>query len=390
MQGEAYLGGRILIVDDEESNVVLLQRMLARAGYGHLTGITDSRNVLQLFQEVQPDLVLLDLMMPHLDGFAVMEQLAVQLPEGSYVPILVLTADVTPEALRRALSAGARDFLTKPFDQTELLLRVKNLLETRFLYLGLHHQVQSLEQINVQAENAVRFRDESLSEISHDLGQPLTALKLTTESLKQEIDEAPDPKTRRMAKELGRVDAAADQIAAMISELSDLARLQMGRELVLQRRTIDLISLAQNIVDDLKNTARRHHLRVESSVGELVGDWDKVRLQRVLSNLLSNAIKFSPAGGEVVVSIDSISQDGTPRASIVVRDQGIGIPEADLPHIFDRFYRGRNVISLIEGTGIGLSGAKQIVDQHGGSIEVESVEGHGTTVTVILPIKPPS
>src|SRR6266545_2160850 len=135
MQGEAYLGGRILIVDDEESNVVLLQRMLARAGYGHLTGITDSRNVLQLFQEVQPDLVLLDLMMPHLDGFAVMEQLAVQLPEGSYVPILVLTADVTPEALRRALSAGARDFLTKPFDQTELLLRVKNLLETRFLYL---------------------------------------------------------------------------------------------------------------------------------------------------------------------------------------------------------------------------------------------------------------
>ena len=110
-----------------------------------------------------------------------------------------------------------------------------------------------------------------------------------------------------------------------------------------------------------------------------------LRLQRVLSNLLSNAIKYSPAGGEIRVLVRHISEDGTANAIVSVADQGLGIRAADLPHIFDRFYRGRNVLSLVGGAGIGLSGVKQIVEQHGGSIEVESEEGRGTQVTVVLP-----
>jgi putative two-component system response regulator len=143
---QALTTARILIVDDQESNVRLLERLLERAGYDNVIGTTDSRQAAPLFVEFAPDLVILDLMMPHMDGFEVMEALSSEVPDGTYMPILVLTADVSPESRRRALSMGAKDFLTKPFDHDEALLRIRNLLETRSLYLRLQAQNEALEQ----------------------------------------------------------------------------------------------------------------------------------------------------------------------------------------------------------------------------------------------------
>ena len=137
---------KVLIVDDEEANVRLLERTLQRWGYTNLISTTDSREALPLFEQHRPDLILLDLMMPHVDGFTIMETVNARLPEGVFLPILVLTADANPQVKRRALSAGAKDFLTKPFDQTELLLRIMNMLETRFLHIELANQNQILEQ----------------------------------------------------------------------------------------------------------------------------------------------------------------------------------------------------------------------------------------------------
>ena len=136
---------RILIVDDEPANVLLLERILGRAGYEDVVTTTDPRQALSLFDERKPDLVLLDLMMPELDGFGVMQELSRRIPEGVLLPILVLTADATKEARERALSMGARDFLTKPLDHTEVLLRIRNLLEARLIYLRLHRQNEWLE-----------------------------------------------------------------------------------------------------------------------------------------------------------------------------------------------------------------------------------------------------
>ncbi|RJP53999.1 MAG: PAS domain S-box protein [Anaerolineaceae bacterium] len=137
---------RILIVDDQETNNYLLESILALNGYNHYKSLTDPRQVLGLYAEYQPDLILLDLMMPHMDGFAVMEGLRSLIPANTYLPILVLTADVTAETKRRALSSGAIDFLTKPLDTVEVMLRIRNLLETRFLHLQLQNQNQILEQ----------------------------------------------------------------------------------------------------------------------------------------------------------------------------------------------------------------------------------------------------
>ncbi len=138
---DTILQGKVLIVDDEKANVRLLEMILQQAGYDNVYSTIDSRQSLALFRSIQPDIVLLDLSMPHLDGFGVMQQLRLELTDY-LVPILVLTADVTLATRHEALKAGAKDFLTKPLDETEVLLRIQNLLETRFSHLSLETKVR--------------------------------------------------------------------------------------------------------------------------------------------------------------------------------------------------------------------------------------------------------
>jgi len=164
MSPEDLRHARLMIVDDQEANVLLLEDILDEGGYTQRITIQDSRNTLRAFSEFKPDLVLLDLMMPHLDGFAVMEQLRPLLVNEEYLPILVLTADVSRDTKRRALAAGAKDFLTKPLDPVEVLLRIENLLFTRFLYRKLQqHADQRIEELAAlidRANDAILALDE--------------------------------------------------------------------------------------------------------------------------------------------------------------------------------------------------------------------------------------
>jgi putative two-component system response regulator len=148
---------RILVVDDEPPNVSSLLRLLARGGYTRVQGLTDSRDVIRELEDFQPDLLLLDLRMPHVDGFQVLEAMRSTVPEDEYFPVLVLTGDLSPEVREQALTAGARDFLTKPFDLTEVLLRIRNLLEARVLHLALRDTNRTLE-------DRVRERTRELAE----------------------------------------------------------------------------------------------------------------------------------------------------------------------------------------------------------------------------------
>jgi putative two-component system response regulator len=143
---DEYLESKILIVDDEPANVRLLERILQREGFSSIETTNDPRHFLALYAAQQPDIVLLDLHMPVLDGFGIMEQLRGRIADDDFVPILVLTADITPQARQRALMVGAKDFLTKPVDPTEVILRIKNLLETRYYYGQLRRHNQTLER----------------------------------------------------------------------------------------------------------------------------------------------------------------------------------------------------------------------------------------------------
>lgn len=137
MNEKLILNAKILIIDDSDANLRLLEELLAREGFSQVLSTTDPTRAMDLFNALQPDIILLDLMMPELDGYAVLEQLSKRITPDEYLPVLVLTADSTITARRKALSLGAKDFLTKPFDSIEAMLRVWNLLETRMLFRAL-------------------------------------------------------------------------------------------------------------------------------------------------------------------------------------------------------------------------------------------------------------
>ncbi len=180
-----FKNARILIVDDEAGNVDVLRRVLERAGFHRLETTTDPREAASMYVRLRPDLILLDLHMPHMDGLAVMDRLN-EIAEASYLPILMLTGDIAPEARREALSRGAKDFVNKPFDSDEVLLRIRTLLETRFLYLQIQSHNQMLEakvrertreleaaQIEIieRLARAAEFRDDNTGQHTERVGQ---------------------------------------------------------------------------------------------------------------------------------------------------------------------------------------------------------------------------
>ena len=180
-----FRNARILIIDDEPGNVEMLTRMLDRAGYGRIESTNDPRQACALYVRLRPDLILLDLHMPDMDGLAVMDELN-QIAEASYLPILMLTGDMSQEARREALTRGAKDFVNKPFHPDEVLLRIRTLLETRFLYLQIQSQNQLLEEkvrqrtreleaaqkeIIERLARAAEFRDDNTGQHTERVGQ---------------------------------------------------------------------------------------------------------------------------------------------------------------------------------------------------------------------------
>ncbi|NJO81536.1 MAG: response regulator [Blastochloris sp.] len=168
IRGESLYTKKILMVDDQEINLSLLERILRYEGYSAVRSLSDPYQTLPTYIEFQPDIILLDLMMPGLDGMSILKLFEQHLADGVYLPILVLTADMSPEARRQALRLGAKDFLNKPFDPTEVVLRIRNLLETRHLYLQLHAQNQNLNQ---QVQRGLRDIDAAQTEVILRLAQ---------------------------------------------------------------------------------------------------------------------------------------------------------------------------------------------------------------------------
>jgi signal transduction histidine kinase len=237
-----------------------------------------------------------------------------------------------------------------------------------------------------EAQGSIRTRDEFLASATHDLKTPLTAISGLAQVLERRAVRLDSPEGERLQAGLNKINVVTLRMTALINELMDVARLRMGGRLVLERHPTDLVALAVLMAAEAGITTNRHEVTVQSDVGSLVGQWDAFRLERVIGNLLTNAIKYSPDGGEIRIEIRREERDGAPWAVMMVRDRGLGIPAADLPRVFERFHRGRNVLGRIRGAGIGLFGARQIVMQHGGEIGVESREGEGSAFTVALPL----
>ena len=241
-----------------------------------------------------------------------------------------------------------------------------------------------------QDELAARGRAEAekeafLDAVAHDLGNPLTTVKGQAQLLRRRARQG-RADLATLETGLNAIEGATDRATRLIAELTDAARLEAQRPLDLRRTAIDLVELAGACIREFQAAAAGHPLHLETGVAEVVGLWDADRLTRVLENLVGNAVKYSPTGSTVIVRVDREETPGGPVAVLSVTDQGVGIPAADLPHIFERFRRGGNVAGRIAGSGLGLWGSQQIVAQHGGTIAIDSTEGEGTVVTVRLPL----
>lgn len=230
-------------------------------------------------------------------------------------------------------------------------------------------------------------RRQLLASVSHDLKNPINSIKANAQLALRQIRRGKGIDQTKIEETFVRIDGLTNRMVLQIEGLMDVALLEAGTELELELSDVDLGALTRLIVDQYQATTNIHQLIVTSPTEPVVGFWDVHRLERVLTNLLTNAIKYSPDGGAIELAIAMATDSaGRPWAVLSIKDEGIGIPAADMPHLFSRFGRGANVVTRISGTGIGLVGVSQIITQHGGTIEVESVEGKGSTFTIRLPL----
>ncbi len=236
-----------------------------------------------------------------------------------------------------------------------------------------------------EAQLAVQSRDDLFSMVTHDLKNPLTTINGYADVLQRRIKRMDLPDPSRLTEGLTRIRQAGDKMTQQLNELLDTAVIRSGGMLELQRDPLNLVTLVQAICAEQQQVAHNNQVRFETSDTELMGYFDARRLERVFTNLVTNAVKYSTNNTAVDVVITHQYEQDSDWALIMVQDAGIGIPSADLPHIFDRFQRGSNVGS-IKGSGIGLATVASIVEQHGGSVAVESIEGAGTTFIVRLPL----
>ena len=385
MPDETPLTAKILVVDDEETNVRLLERLLAQAGYTSVQSTMDSRRVVALYTEFQPDLMLLDLHMPHPDGFELLEEFQRLIPDGSYVPVLVLTADATGRALQRALLAGARDFLTKPFDAQEVMLRIRNLLQTRLLHLALQRQNQALEE-RVQERTRQLVQMEKLSAmgqllagVAHELNNPLAVVSGQAHLFLK----APEGPSATVRAE--KISKAADRCVRIVRNF-----LALARERHPERAAVDLNSVAREAVELLGYELRTDNVEIR---WDLAPDLPQInadphQLHQVVVNLVANAhhaMRGTP-GPRTLTLTTRATPTGRPGVQLTVTDTGPGIPPEIQDRIFDPFFTTK---PSGQGTGLGLSLSFGIIQDHEGTIRLQSPPGQGATFIVDLPVGSP-
>jgi two-component system, sensor histidine kinase len=319
-------------------------------------------------------------------------------PLWSDLPLVALLSGgaATPITTRLSSMLGARanvTFLERPVRSTTLVSAIQFALRARRRQYELREhllartEAETAErQARALAESAVRIRDEFLASVAHDLKNPLGTIRGYAQLLHRQTRAPDTPAQSQVAQGLTKIDMMVGKMLDQIDELLDLARLQAKQPLPLNLEPTDLVRLAGRVQEDYQQTTHLHCIRIDAACSELVGVWDRSRLERVLGNLLANAIKYSPDGGEITIEVKPEPSDQIQAAVLRVRDQGIGIAPEDLPHVFERFYRGSNTREIVPGTGLGLTGARQIIEQHGGLITVTSTAGEGSTFTVRLPV----
>jgi signal transduction histidine kinase len=396
----------VLVVED---NGEMSQFIVTTLGAGYRTATAaNGQEGLEQALALRPDLILSDVMMPRLSGDQLVEQLRTH-PDLDAIPVLVLTARAEDDLRVNLLRQGAQDYLMKPFSGEELQARVSNLVAIKRVRDRLQQEVDSqshdlealvkevsrqrqelqvaLATLQYQAkelEQANQLKNQFLAVVSHELRTPLNSILGWAKLLQMRTL---DPMTT--ARALETIERNAQLQTQMIEDLLDVSRLLQGT-LSLHKHRVNLPEILEAALETIRPAAESKGITVNLHIGEeahaVSGDRD--RLQQVIENLLSNAVKFTPAGGEVTISL---AGDNT-EVTLTVQDTGEGISPSTLPHIFDCFRQSDSSNTRQHGgLGLGLAIVHQLVQLHQGQVLAESGgEGQGATFTVVLPLLAPS
>jgi signal transduction histidine kinase len=369
-------GRKILLVDDDRLNLRILRGILSPEGY-LLAEATTGEMALQSYATFQPHLVLLDVMLPGIDGFEACRQLRAAHGEKC-APVIFITAKTESDDVVEGLAAGGADYLPKPFRAKEVLARIRSHLHNQLLREQERTLVEQLSRANAA-------KNKFLGMAAHDLRNPLASIRGLSEFLR---DEAVGPLTRDQKELVQTIHDASQSMLDLVNELLDLATIESG-ELKIAREPHDLSELIGRSVTLTNMEAAKKQTRVtlEPSSAPFVVAIDAPKMKQVVDNLLSNAVKYSPPGSTItaLVHLDRAAR----TCGFAVRDQGPGIPENERDKLFKDF--GRLSVKPTGGeksTGLGLAICRKIVEAHHGSIAAQNLPQRGCEFRVTLPLLP--
>ncbi len=367
------LAGYILLVDDIIDNLDMLTDMLENQGHRVQIALS-GQEALEKIQTDKPDIVLLDIQMPGMDGYEVCRKIKAN-PETQDIPVIFLSALSDTKDIVKGFDAGGVDYVSKPFKFREVMARVASQLKVS----RQRKEIESLrERDKQQFESLAKIKNNFLYGTAHDLKNPLTGLLLYTQLLR-----ATPPDNKEEIEEVANgIETSARKMQSLITDILDLAQMQVGDQMNFV--TLPLQPVLENVIKNFTILAKEKNIKLSLETPDETINYpiDTSYFERMLDNLMSNAIKYTPNGGKVTISL----KDCEENYELHIADTGLGIPKEDIPRLFEAFYRVKKQTHRLEsGTGLGLSMVAAIVEDHNGTIVVESEERVGSTFIIILP-----
>jgi two-component system, sensor histidine kinase and response regulator len=361
--------GRILVADDEPKNRELICDLLVAEGHTVIEA-TNGLEVLESANAEACDVILLDVMMPQMNGLAACRQLK-QNPGTMHIPVLIVSALSDREQLLQGIDAGANDYLIKPINSKDVILRVRNAVYAKHLFDQVQENLTALHKLEA-------LRDNLTSMIVHDLRSPLMGIAGYLEILELQAADKLDHDDLNI---LGNARSSASILMGMINSLLDVSRLEQG-EMPLDMQMQDLDTVVQDALDSLGSVTDSVSFVYQKPSAPIMANCDASLVSRIIANLVGNAVKFTPEGGKVTLAMES-NEAGV---KLLVADTGYGIPPEHHQNIFEKFAQVElRKQHKMYSTGLGLTFCKLATEAQGGTIGVESKVNQGSTFWITLP-----
>ncbi|QEK12394.1 hybrid sensor histidine kinase/response regulator [Crassaminicella thermophila] len=373
---------KILIADDSMLNLRIIEDVIKNNGYEPVL-VTSGNEVIEYVKKERPDLILLDIVMPGMDGYETCQILKND-SKIKDIPIIFLTSQSRIEDIAKGFEVGAVDYINKPFHEVELISRVKTHLQLKNLHDELKKSNEQLKKTNeelLKANETIQYnklQTEFFANISHEFKTPLNLIFSTIQLFEL-------CKQNYMDKHIKIMKQNCYRLLRLVNNLIDITKIDSGYfEIDLQNHNI--VHIVETISLSILEYIKRNELNLifDTEVEEKIIACDADKIERIILNLLSNSIKFTKPGGSIVVKI----YDKKEKVVISIKDNGKGIPKDKIDTIFERFMQiDKSLSRKKEGSGIGLSLVKALVEMHGGKISVKSEYGKGSEFIIEIPAK---